>query len=75
MVIGVSWCSGQLGSGLLIKANGSGVLFYPDLFPDARSSYTTDPIYVRTLGGNTETDTNTFQALVAGLLDTPPIGV
>jgi len=50
--------SGQLDIGVLIKANGSGVLNNEDPFPDAQSSNTTDPIYVRTWGGNTGTDTN-----------------
>ena len=50
--------SGQLDIGVLIKASGSGVLNNPDPFPDAASSNTSDPIYVRTWGGNTGTDTN-----------------
>ncbi|QHE76695.1 PEP-CTERM sorting domain-containing protein [Hydrogenophaga sp. PBL-H3] len=50
--------SGQLDIGVLIKANGDGVLNNPDPFPDAQSSNTTDPIYVRTWGGSTGTDTS-----------------
>ncbi|WP_310565102.1 PEP-CTERM sorting domain-containing protein [Hydrogenophaga sp.] len=49
--------SGQLDIGVLIKAGGSGVLNNPDPFPDATSSNTTDPIYVRTWGGDAGTDT------------------
>lgn len=50
--------SGQLDIGVLIKASGGGVLNNPDPFPDATSSNTTDPIYVRTWGGSGGTDTN-----------------
>jgi len=50
--------SGQLDVGVMIKASGSGVLNNADPFPDAASSNTSDPIYVRTWGGNTGTDTN-----------------
>lgn len=50
--------SGQLDIGVLIKANGSGVLNNPPPFPDAQSSNTTDPIYVKTWGGTGGTDTN-----------------
>lgn len=50
--------SGQLDIGVLIKAGGNGVLNNDDPFPDAADSNTTDPIYVRTWGGDTGTDTN-----------------
>lgn len=50
--------SGQLDIGVLIKADGGGVLNNTDPFPDAESSNTTDPIYIRTWGGDTGTDTN-----------------
>lgn len=50
--------SGTLDVGVLIKASGSGVLNNDDPFPDAASSNTSDPIYVRTWGGDTGTDTN-----------------
>lgn len=50
--------SGQLDIGVMIKASGSGVLNNDDPFPDAVSSNTSDPIYVRTWGGDTGTDTN-----------------
>jgi|GEM_PF-2576034 len=50
--------SGQLDIGVLIKASGGGVLNNDDPFPDAQDSNTSDPIYVRTWGGNTGTDTN-----------------
>lgn len=44
--------SGQLDIGVLVKANGPGVLNNPEPFPDAESSNTTAPIYVRTWGGS-----------------------
>jgi hypothetical protein len=50
--------SGQLDIGVLIKASGGGVLNNPDPFPDATSSNTSDPIYIRTWGGDTGTDFN-----------------
>jgi len=50
--------SGQLDIGVMIKASGSGVLNNDDPFPDAESSNTSDPIYIRTWGGDTGTDTN-----------------
>lgn len=50
--------SGTLDVGVLIKASGAGVLNNFDPFPDASSSNTSDPIYERTWGGNTGTDTN-----------------
>ena len=50
--------SGQLDIGVLIKASGGGVLNNPDPFPDAASSNTSDPIYIRTWGGDTGTDFN-----------------
>lgn len=50
--------SGQLDVGVLIKANGGGVLNNFDPFPDAVSSNTSDTIYARTWGGSTGTDTN-----------------
>lgn len=50
--------SGTLDIGVLIKASGQGVLNNPDPFPDAASSNTSDPIYIRTWGGDTGTDTN-----------------
>ena len=50
--------SGQLDIGVLIKASGGGVLNNPDPFPDAADSNTSDPIYIRTWGGDTGTDFN-----------------
>lgn len=50
--------SGTLEVGVLVKANGPGVLNNDDPFPDAQSSNTSDPIYERTWGGDTGTDTN-----------------
>ncbi len=54
--------SGQLDIGVLIKANGGGVLNNDNPFPDAANSNTTDPIYVRTWGGDTGTDTGDSDA-------------
>lgn len=49
--------SGQLDIGVLLKATGSGVLNNPEPFPDAQSSNTTDPVYIRTWGGDEGTYT------------------
>lgn len=50
--------SGQLDIGVLIKANGGGVLNNPDPFPDATSSNTSDQYYFREWGGTID---NYFQ--------------
>lgn len=50
--------SGTLDVGVLVKAPGGGVLNNDPPFPDAQDSNTTDPIYERTWGGDTGTDTS-----------------